>query len=165
VRLSHPPRMLPGMRWWQWALAGWVPAAGAVAVVVGRSIRLADRRRYLPQLDVPLWRGTDLPDPPPCPGCAHGECLRACPPGTCGAIDDDEAARAALEPVDDPAGLAGAVLGIAFATDETTARHWLSVAARRGATWEQQRDLWDTWQRQQDANVTYLHTDREDPRP
>ncbi len=132
------------------------------------------RPRYTPQTDVPLWRGTDMPDPPPCPGCAHGECLRACPPGTCGAIDDDEAARAALEPLDDdpppspwtaPArpedtqGWAGgALLRLAQATDEDSARYWLAMYARRGADWSDVHEAWDEWQRQHRSNVHYLHT-------
>jgi hypothetical protein len=54
-------------------LLAWCAASAAGAVIAGRAIKLADRRRptYTPQLDSPLWRGTDLPDPdpeePPCP--------------------------------------------------------------------------------------------------
>lgn len=135
--------------------------AGGLAIAAAVYLRTMCRPGYVPQLDAPLWRGTD--QPPPCPGCAHGECLRSCPPGTCGAIDDDEAARADLAPPpggeEDPAGLAGAILALGVATDETTARYWLAVCARRGAGWALQRDLWETWQRENARNVTYLYTD------
>lgn len=45
------------------AAAVWCTAAGVLAVALGRAVRVADRREHVPQLDVPLWRGTDLPDP------------------------------------------------------------------------------------------------------
>jgi hypothetical protein len=52
-------------------LLAWCGLSAGVAVIAGRAIRLADRRRptHTPQLDVPLWRNTDMPDPkePPCP--------------------------------------------------------------------------------------------------
>jgi hypothetical protein len=46
-------------------LLAWCGLSAGVAVLAGRAIKLAERRRptYTPQLDVPLWRGTDLPDP------------------------------------------------------------------------------------------------------
>jgi hypothetical protein len=108
--------------------AAWCAAATAVAVAIGRAVRLADRRpTYVPQLDAPLWRDTDLPAPSPADG-----------------------------------SLAGAILGLAYATDETTARYWIAVAARRGATWDMQRELLDAWQQLDNDNVTRLTTDPKD---
>jgi hypothetical protein len=108
--------------------AAWCAAATAVAVAIGRAVRLADRRpTYVPQLDAPLWHGTDLPAPSPADG-----------------------------------SLAGAILGLAYATDETTARYWLAVAARRGADWNLQRELLDAWQQMQADDVTRLTTDPKD---
>jgi hypothetical protein len=77
----------------------YIAAAVGLAVIIGRAIRLADRHRptRVPQLDDPLRRGTDL-EPAPCPGSAHGECLRACIGGACGALADAFAgAEAAAE--------------------------------------------------------------------
>ncbi len=88
---------------------------------------------YTPQLDVPLWRGTDLA---PLPDVPLGDVEHPWP--------------------------GGALLHLAHVTDETAARYWLAVYARRGATQDDLRDAWDEWQRQQQSNVTYLHTDPED---
>jgi hypothetical protein len=57
---GHPRRMLPLLA----AAAGWFGLAAA-AVIIGRAIHRTHRHRprYVPQLDAPLWRGTDLPDP------------------------------------------------------------------------------------------------------
>lgn len=57
------PRRLPRMLLFAAAGAAWCAAAGILAVAVGRTIAHADRRDYVPQVDVPLWRGTDLPQP------------------------------------------------------------------------------------------------------
>lgn len=168
------------------AAAVWVAIAAPVAVVVGRAIRRADvaaRLTRVPQLDVPLWRGTDLdPEWQRCP-----ECRAMCAPNQwacdrCGAgLDDpdDDPPAGALDPLDDyprAAGtyvvdavvdehLAGAILGLAFATDEDGARYWLAQCARRGADADTLRDLRAEWDRQHAADVQTLHTDREDPRP
>jgi hypothetical protein len=66
VRLSVPAGRLRRM-FLLAAGAVWVAAATAAGVLIGRAIRHADhQQRRVPQLDVPLWRGTDL-DGPPCP--------------------------------------------------------------------------------------------------
>jgi hypothetical protein len=154
-----------------------------------------DRQRraepLVAQLDAPLWRGTDLEhrwDGWTCPGSAHGECLRGCEPGHgCAALVEALEQQAAAadaawfedggnladhtpplayrvdQAVSDP--LAGAILGLAFATDETAARYWLAQCARRGADADTLRDLRAEWDRQHAADVQTLHTDREDPRP
>ena len=61
-----------------------------------------------------------------------------------------------------PPPLAGAVLGLAYATDETSARYWLAVCARRGAPPGLLAELWATWQAEQERAVTYLPTEPED---
>lgn len=48
-------------------------------------------------------------------------------------------------PDDAEASLAGAILALAYSPDETTARHWLAICARRGADWDLQRELWNAW--------------------
>lgn len=126
------------------AAAAYCTLAAAAAVVIGRAIAHADRREPLvPQLDVPLWRGTDL-EPAPCPECGvpFAEC--SCP------------VRA------EPEHLSGAILALAYAVDETTARYWLSQCARRGADWQMQQELWDAWQAEQQPHVIYLDHHRED---
>jgi hypothetical protein len=128
--------------WWGWTLAAgcaWLAAAIAAGIVLGRAIHAADRDTFVPQLDDPLRRGTDL-DPE----------------------FADWRSTVAAEP-----SLAGAIMALGFATDETTARYWLAVCARRGADWDLQRQLWDAWLAQRAADVTYLNTDTdpEDDRP
>jgi hypothetical protein len=128
------------------ALRGVLLGGAAIAVVV--YARTMTRPGHVPQIDDPLRRGTDLPSWSPAPPAAPTAARRAAVYGG-RPLDDDLAA------------LGGAVLGLAYATDDTTARYWLSQAARRGATQEQLTDLWAEWER---LNVpTYLRTDREDP--
>lgn len=43
--------------------------------------------------------------------------------------------------------LAGAVLGLAYATDDTTADYWLAMCAARGADEATLRGLLDEWER------------------
>lgn len=53
--------------------------------------------------------------------------------------------------------LAAAVLALGTAADETTARYWLAVCARRGADQQLLDSLWATWV---DEHRTFtLHTD------
>jgi hypothetical protein len=59
--------------------------------------------------------------------------------------------------------LAGAILALAYSTDETAARYWLAECARRGADWTLQQQLLDTWQREHRPHVIY--TDPEEPTP
>lgn len=61
--LSPPATRLPTVPWWGWLLIVWGPASAAAAVIIGGIIRNRNRQTYTPQLDVPLWRGTDLPQP------------------------------------------------------------------------------------------------------
>jgi hypothetical protein len=125
-------------RMWLLIGAGWAVLAWVVVRLIGRGIRLADVREGLvPQLDDPLRRGTDLQPPGVCaaPRC---ECATPCP----SAPDRPE--------------LPGAILALAYATDETSARYWLAVCARRGATPTELDALWTTWQRQ------HLPTDRDE---
>jgi hypothetical protein len=87
---------------------------------------------YTPQLDAPLWRGTDLPDP------------------------------------DGPApteSLAGSIMALGYATDETSARYWLAQCARRGADWPLLRQLWRAWEADQARNVHRIHTHSEETNP
>jgi hypothetical protein len=148
-------------------LAAWFAAAAGAAVVVGRAIRRADvleaaardprsilRRHAVPQLDVPLWRGTDLDPSPYCAacGCGFGAHTFGCP-----ALDEVSVSD------EYPPALAGAILGLAFATDETTARYWLAMCARRGADATTLRDLRAEWDRQRAADAQTLHTDRVPP--
>lgn len=60
--------------------------------------------------------------------------------------------------------LAGAILALAYATDETTARYWLAVCARRGADWTLQRELWATWQAEHTPQVITPDPRQEQPR-
>lgn len=53
----------------------------------------------------------------------------------------------------------GALLHLAQATDETTARYWLAVYVRRGATHQQQQQAWDEWRRLQNDSVQVLRAD------
>lgn len=53
--------------------------------------------------------------------------------------------------------LAGAILGLAYATDETTARYWLAMCARRGATPAQLAELEANWRHEQTRTVHYLN--------
>lgn len=53
---------------------------------------------------------------------------------------DAELLRDESEPI------AGAVLALGYATDETTARYWLAVCARRGADQRLLAQLWEAWQ-------------------
>jgi hypothetical protein len=107
-----------------WLLIGvWVVLAWVVVRLIGRGIRLADVHEGLvPQLDDPLRRGTDL-EPPLM---FHGDEV---------SVSDDL-----------PPALAGAILALAYATDETSARYWLAVCARRGATPPVLDQLWRTWE-------------------
>jgi hypothetical protein len=57
--------------------------------------------------------------------------------------------------------LAGAILALGMATDETSARYWLAVCARRGAEQPLLEHLFDTWRR----SVQPVTITREDPRP
>ena len=92
--------------------AAYCTLVAVAAVVVGRAIAHADRREPLvPQLDVPLWRGTDL----------KGARCSGCP--DCLPIASDL-------PDDRDGHLSGAILGLAYAVDGTTARYWLAVCAR-----------------------------------
>lgn len=75
--------------------------------------------------------------------------------------------RAALPPPE-PEPIAGAILALGFATDETTARYWLAQCARRGADQTLLAELERLWLEQQRDSVQYLHstpTPREEPRP
>jgi hypothetical protein len=142
-------RRLGRMPWWGWALIGWGAASAAAAVVVGRMIRrrdvverpvgladLADAQaRTLDRLVIPP---TDERPPPP---------IHTLPSRYRPAYPD----LADTEP-----SLAGAILTLAYAADEDTARYWLAMCARRGATWEQQQELWATWQREHRPTVIYL---------
>jgi hypothetical protein len=165
--------------------AAWCGIAYAVARVAGRALHIADvrdRQRALEplvaQLDVPLWRGTDLhpscghpnhgqpdhdcrPFEPPrlprtCAACVdgdHDDCMVRSPSFYCPCPHDlPDPAR----PGDGDGWAGGALLHLAHAADETTARYWLAMYARRGATWEQQRDAWDQWQQQHRSNVHHL---------
>jgi hypothetical protein len=58
--------------------------------------------------------------------------------------------------------LAGAILGLAYATDDTTARYWLAMCARRGATPAQLAELEANWRHEQARTVTYLNNHRKD---
>jgi hypothetical protein len=71
---------------------------------------------------------------------------------------DDPLRRGTDLPLDRPE-LPGAILALAYAADETSARYWLAVCARRGATPTELDALWTTWQRQ------HLPTDRNEDRP
>jgi hypothetical protein len=123
--------------------AAWCATATAAAVAIGRAVRLADRRpTYVPQLDAPLWHGTDMPAPGGDLVLVH-ETRDEWPPPS---------------PAD--GSLAGAILGLAYATDETTARYWLAVAARRGADWNLQRELLEAWQQLQADDVQHLNAHR-----
>jgi hypothetical protein len=114
--------------------AAWAGLAGAVAVVVGRSIRHADQRdaaarAYVRQLDAPLWRGTDMPDP--------------------------DGPTATENP-------GGAILALSMATDETSARYWLAMCARRGIEQPTLDELWRQWVIEHSRRVQFLHTDNGD---
>jgi hypothetical protein len=126
---------------WLIGAAVWGALAYVGARLLGRGVHIADVRErqaaaepWVAQLDAPLWRGTDL-----------------------------EAWSPSARLPDPDGNLAGAILGLAFATDETTARYWLSVCARRGADAGTLRDLEAEWDRQHAADVQTLHTDRKDP--
>lgn len=128
------------------AAAVWAAIAVPAAIAVGRAIRHADvaaRLTRVPQLDVPLWRGTDL-QPPVDP-------VRALHPA---------GAYRVTQPVTPE--LAGAILALAHAIDDTGARYWLAQCARRGANPDTLRSLRDEWERQHAANV---QTIRATPRP
>jgi hypothetical protein len=147
---------------------------GGLAVAAVVYLRTMCRPGWTPQLDVPLWRGTDLPDPggdlthetwdewtnpdssPYCPecGCLDTHTRR------CRYADPD----AWPLPADElPPGLTGAILGLAYARTEAEARGWLQTCADRGATWQLQRDLWDTWQDEHRPNVVYLDPPEDRP--
>jgi hypothetical protein len=111
-----------------WLITAAVLLGGCVVAVLVW-LRTMCRPGYVPQLDAPLWHGTDLPAP------THTTASES---------------------------LAGAILQLAYATDETSARYWLAVAARRGATWEQCRELWDGWQQLAADTVQTMHTDPKD---
>lgn len=135
-------------------VAAWSAVAVLAALGIGRAIALADRRPdYVPQLDVPLRRGTDLPDE----DCGYCNAVGGSEPGawhrySCPSYVPEPARR----PEDEVGLLGGAILGLAFAVDDTTARYWLAQCARRGASQAQLDELWADWERQ---NVpTYLHT-------
>jgi hypothetical protein len=137
------------MPWWGWALIGWAALAAAAGVLIGRSIRTADRREQnaattdgiLAEADrraSELWPMRPLRhDGPPYPRLS-------------GRVDPS---------------LAGAILTLAYCTDETAARVWLAECARRGADWNLQQQLWDGWQAEHARDVTTLHTDPEEPTP
>jgi hypothetical protein len=115
---------------------------GGLAVAAAVYLRTMCRPGYVPQIDVPLWRGTDLPDPDAWP-------LPVDP---------------APDPADDlPPGLPGAILGLAYAHTEAEARGWLQTCADRGATWALQRDLWATWQQEHRPNVIHLDPPEDQP--
>jgi hypothetical protein len=72
-------------------------------------------------------------------------------------LDDPLRRGTDLDPGPTPSeSLAGSILALAYATDETTARYWLAVCARRGADWSLQRQLWDRWQAEHRPTVIYL---------
>jgi hypothetical protein len=135
--------------WWGWALIGWAALAAAAGVLIGRSIRAADRREQHPRsvglmglaaanaatLDriVADWQPPHR-DGPPYPR---------------------------MPDQIDPS-LAGAILTLSYCTTKTAARFWVTECARRGADWDLQRQLWDGWQREHARDVTTLHTDPED---
>lgn len=63
---------------------------------------------------------------------------------------------------DDPSPV-GAILGLAFATDEATARYWLDQCAARGISQDALDNMWSTWL--VDHTPTVIHSDpRKDPR-
>lgn len=118
------------MPWWGWVAIGWAAVSIPVGVAVARSIRIADRREQQP-------------------------------PPTVGPAGLAAANAATLDQLVDGAdlSLAGAILTLAFQTDETAARYWLAQCARRGADWTLQRELWETWQAERARDVTTLHTE------
>jgi hypothetical protein len=74
---------------------------------------------------------------------------------------DAERLRAERAAALDPS-VVGAILGLAFATDETTARYWLAACARAGI---EQPTLDDMWRRWQDENTpTVITTDERNDR-
>lgn len=128
-------RVLP---WWGWALIGWGAAAAAAAPLIGRRLR------------------RQQPPPPRSVGLALTE-LADANLRTIGRLIAD----AAPPDVSPDVSLPGAILGLAYSSDEVTARYWLAQCARRGADWSTQRQLWDEWQRQH--TPTTLHSDPTDP--
>lgn len=124
---------------------------GGLAVAAAVYLRTMCRPGWTPQLDVPLWRGTDLPDP-------GGDLIHETWDEWPLPVDP------APDPVDElPPGLPGAILGLAYARTESEARGWLQTCADRGATWELQRDLWATWQDEHRPNVIYLDPPEDQP--
>lgn len=130
--------MLGRVPWWAWALIGWLGGCVLVAVVWVRVMRHRPEAPT-PQLDDPLYRGTDL------------ERLGA-------AIDEDDSALPTLPGVV-PFDLPGAILALGYATTEDGARYWLAQCARRGADADLLRELRDLWEQDHGRCVTYLHTD------
>lgn len=149
-------RMLGLVPWWAWVVIGWIAGAVVAAVVWARVMRRP--AAPTPQLDDPLYRGTDL------------ERLGA-------AIDADDALLPTAEEVQReaaqaqvladaqrdlpgilPIGLPGAIHGLGMSTDESTARYWLAMCARRGADQPMLDRLWAAWQRRQADGVRYLFT-------
>jgi hypothetical protein len=67
--------------------------------------------------------------------------------------------RAAL-PAPPAPELAGAILGLAFSVDETSARYWLAQCARRGLEQPALDAMWQTWLEQN--RPTLIYTDPKD---
>jgi hypothetical protein len=138
VRLSDLPRRLPRMAWWGWVLAGWSIGAAMGAAYVGAMGRgLTRTPAFVPQIDDPLRRGTDL-----------------APPSDAWPLPVDE------QPL--PAGLWSATRHLGEQTDPDSARYWLSMCARAGADADTLARLWDEWEDQHRRTVIRLHTDPTD---
>jgi hypothetical protein len=152
VRLSDLPRRLPRMAWWGWTLVGW-----SIGAAMGAGYLGAVRRglhgtppRYVPQLDSPLWHGTDLARPP-----ADGQPSDGWPLP----VDPVDVARTTA------VGLWAATQNLGAATDEDTAREWLAVCAELGADADTLARLWDEWEEQHRRTVVRIVLDPEDPAP
>lgn len=148
-------RMLGRVPWWAWAGIVW---AGGLVVFVVVWVRVMGRRPepFTPQIDDPIRRA--LRAEVACPFCGDTH------PGLCDEYDEqDGPPRPPGIPaeVPDPLvyGLPGAIHALGMATDETTARYWLAVCARRGADADLLARLWDAWRAASRDSVRYLYTD------